>query len=309
MSDETWEDLVRGGLVAEHVSLKPLTTARVGGAARWLARISERDMLGRLIAAYRLDPVPVLVLGRGSNLVVADSGFDGLVVTLTGDLARIELLEDRVRAGGGTPLPTLARAAVAAGRLGLEPYVGIPGSVGGAVRQNAGGHGADTRSLLLRAEVVDLAVGDGLWLTGDELHLGYRTSSITATGVVLVADFSFEPGPRQIGEARLREITRWRRDHQPGGTRNAGSIFTNPPGDSAGRLVDSCGLKGLRVGGAVISERHANFFEAEAGASAMDIARLVTLVRRRVADDTGIVLEPEIRFVGDFGEELAWIPA
>lgn len=300
-----WEDLVADGTLVEGVALAPLTTAGVGGPARRLVRIGARETLARVAAAFRDDPVPVLVLGRGSNLVVADEGFDGLVVVLTGELATVEILPDRVRAGGGARLPVVARTAVAAGRLGLEPYVGIPGTVGGAVRQNAGGHGADTRSLLLRAEVYDLAAGAGGWRTVDELDLGYRRSGVGSTDIVLAADFAAVPGSREEGEARLREISRWRRDHQPGGTRNAGSIFKNPEGDSAGRLIDACGLKGFRVGGVVVSPRHANFFEADPGARAADVLGLVVEVRRRVAEETGVVLEPEICFVG-FPEDVRW---
>lgn len=302
-----WAELVAAGVVETGVPLAPLTTARVGGPARWFARVADRSVLADVTAAYRREPVAVLVLGRGSNLVVADPGFDGLVLTLAGELAAVDLLPDRIRAGGGAGLPAVARAAVAAGRLGLEPFVGIPGTVGGAVRQNAGGHGADTRSLLLRAEVVDLGTGEGHWRGVDELALGYRRSAIGPTDVVVAVDLTFTPGRREDGEARLREITRWRRDHQPGGTRNAGSIFLNPEGDSAGRLVDACGLKGFRVGGVVVSPRHANFFEADPGARAADVLRLVVEVRRRVAETTGVLLEPEVRFVG-FGEG-EWTPA
>ena len=192
----------------------------------------------------------------------------------------------------------LARRAAAAGVGGLEFFVGIPGSVGGAVRMNAGGHGRETADVLVRARVVDLAGGADEESRGrPALALGYRCSALGATEVVTGAELRVEPTPPAESEAMLDEIVRWRREHQPGGA-NAGSVFANPPGDSAGRLIDAAGLKGLRVGGAVVSPKHANFFQAEPGATADDVFRLVTEVRRRVHDASGVLLEPELRMVG-----------
>jgi len=242
----------------------------------------------------------VLIVGRGSNLLVSDRGFDGVAVMLTGAFESIDLDADGglVRAGGAVPLPVLARRAAAAGRGGLEFFVGIPGSVGGAVRMNAGGHGRETVEVLVRARAVDLE-GDGSETVheADSLQLGYRTSSLGPSAVVTGAEFVAEPADAGDCERVIAEVVRWRREHQPGGA-NAGSVFRNPPGDSAGRLIDALGLKGFRVGGAVVSPKHANFFQAEAGATADDVFRLVTEVRRRVLDATGIALQPELRMVG-----------
>lgn len=192
-------------------------------------------------------------------------------------------------------LPQLARRTAAAGLTGLEFYVGIPGSVGGAVRMNAGGHGRETAEVLARTWIVDLAAGGAVeeWTSAD-LAFGYRRSALPPDALVLSAELAVAPRPASECEAEIDEIVRWRRANQPGGA-NAGSVFTNPPGDSAGRLIDACGLKGFAVGGARVSERHANFFQAEAGATAADVVGLVVEVQRRVEAATGILLHPELR--------------
>lgn len=295
-----WEELERAGVVRAGVPLAALTTYKLGGPARWLAEVDDETKLEAVAAALRREPLPVLVLGRGSNLVVSDAGFPGLVLRLGGTFTQVQVAGEVVRAGGAVPLPKLARAAVAAGRLGLEFYVGIPGSVGGAVRQNAGCFGTETKDVLASAAVLDLADGTRTRKRPVDLQLAYRHSNLAATEVVLEAAFHSREGDRDEGEERMREITRWRREHQPGGTLNAGSVFKNPPGDAAGRIIDRLGLKGLRVGGAAVSEKHANFFVAAAGTPAADVWKLVQEVRQRVAEATGIVLEPEIQFVGDF---------
>ena len=201
-------------------------------------------------------------------------------------------------------MPVLARRTAAAGVAGLEFYVGIPGSVGGAVRMNAGGHGAETADVIVTARVVDLADGSVRELDRADLGLGYRHSQLPAGSVVVRATFAGHADDPQACTDRIDEIVRWRREHQPGG-QNAGSVFTNPPGDAAGRLIDAAGCKGLRVGGAVVSEKHANFFVAERGATASDVHDLVELVQRRVEDASGVHLVPELQFVGFDGDGSA----
>jgi UDP-N-acetylmuramate dehydrogenase len=233
--------------------------------------------------------------------VVLDGDFDqidreeGLAGTATNTPATI-------RAGGAVALPRLARVTAAAGVGGLEFFVGIPGSIGGAVRMNAGGHGRDTAAVLRSALVVDLgAGGTARALTSAELQLGYRRSALGPLDVVTGAELVVSPRAVEEATAEIDEIVAWRRAHQPGGA-NAGSVFANPEGDSAGRIIDAAGLKGFRVGGAVVSPKHANFFQAEPGATADDVYRLVLEVRRRVADATGVALRPELRLIG-FDEE------
>jgi UDP-N-acetylmuramate dehydrogenase len=292
--------LVDEGLVSAGVQLGALTTYKLGGPARYFHEATSREGLARVVQARVEARVPVLVLGRGSNLVVSERGFGGLVLRLAGAFAGIEFEEAEIFAGGAVHLPILARSAVRAGRLGLEFYVGIPGSVGGAVRQNAGCHGQETADHLVEVEILELGDGAIAFRPTADLGLGYRRSNIKSDQVVLGARFRTTAGDARVGEARLREITRWRKIHQPGGTLNAGSVFKNPPGDAAGRIIDVLGLKGLTVGGASVSERHANFFVASAQATPSDLHRLVGEVQRRVRDATGIELEPEIVFVGDF---------
>jgi UDP-N-acetylmuramate dehydrogenase len=283
-----------------NVPIGPLTTYKLGGPASYYAEVSSFEVLDAVLDAWRTSGVPLLVLGRGSNLVVADDGIDALVLRLAGQFNDIAHEPAAVVAGAAVRLPQLARSAVAVGRLGLEFYVGIPGSVGGAVRQNAGGHGRETKDVLIDARVLDAREGTVSTIPVSGLDLSYRHSAIAAHEVVLDARFSFEPGDPAEGDARIRQITRWRREHQPGGTYNAGSVFKNPPGDSAGRIIDDLGLKGFSVGDVAVSELHANFFVAGKGATASDLYRLVTEVQRTVAEQTGVELEAEIQFEGAF---------
>ncbi|HEV2310870.1 MAG TPA: UDP-N-acetylmuramate dehydrogenase [Acidimicrobiia bacterium] len=288
-----------GDAVRRGVPVADLSTYRLGGPVDVVVTVRrEADLVGVAGAIATVPTPPVLVLGRGSNLLVADRGFPGLGVLLTGELEAVTIEADGVAAGAAAPLPVVARRAAAAGLTGLEFYVGIPGSVGGAVRMNAGGHGRETVEVLRAAWTVDL-LGDATPRRRDagDLDLGYRHSALTDTDVVTRAAFVATPDSPDTCQARLDEVVRWRREHQPGGA-NAGSVFRNPPGDSAGRLIDDLGLKGLRVGGAVVSPKHANFVQAEPGATADDVAALVAEVQTRVGDATGVQLVPELQLVG-----------
>lgn len=290
--------LLEAGVVRRQVPLGPLTTYKAGGPAAYFAEINTGDELDQLIASGVAEDMAVLVLGRGSNLVVADSGFDGLVVKLGGSFIRAAVDGLEVDAGSGHPLPKLARFTVDHGVLGLEFFVGIPGSVGGAVRQNAGCFGRETKDCLVSAVVVDLVTGDRDDMTPADLDLSYRHSNLKATQLVVSARFLGYEGEPVEGKEKMREITRWRKQHQPGGTLNAGSVFKNPPDVAAGELIDRLGLKGTSVGGVSVSEKHANFFVAGPDATAADIKRLVALVKDTVFEATGTILEPEIQFVG-----------
>jgi UDP-N-acetylmuramate dehydrogenase len=285
-------------IVEEHVPLGPLTTYRVGGPARKLARVETAADLVDLAALVQAESASTLVVGKGSNLLVADAGFDGIAVVLGDAFAEVEIGDDGVvRAGGATALPVLARRTGAAGRTGLEWAVGIPGSVGGGVRMNAGGHGSDMAAHLLRVRVFDLASGDDGVVQAADLALAYRHSSISPSQVVVWADFATTSGDADAAQAEIAEIVRWRRENQPGG-QNAGSVFTNPDGDSAGRLVDAAGCKGLRIGTAEVSTKHANFIQADPDGSADDVVALIAEVRRRVRDAFDVDLHPEVRLVG-----------
>jgi UDP-N-acetylmuramate dehydrogenase len=220
-----------------------------------------------------------------------------LVVRLGESFASIAVDGETVRAGGAASLPVVARRSVAAGLTGFEWAVGVPGSIGGAARMNAGGHGSDMAASLGRVRVVDLRTGETAWVPVDDLHLGYRSSSVGAHQVVAEAELVLAPGDRAAGEAMLSEIVRWRREHQPGG-HNAGSVFTNPEGDSAGRLIEAAGLKDHRIGTAAISDKHANFIQSDDGGSADDVFALMVHAARTVRERFGVSLHPETRLVG-----------
>lgn len=275
----------------------PLTTYRVGGSAAVLVRATSHEDLDAVRAAVVATGLPTLVMGKGSNLLIADRGWPGIAVMLGDAFAAIDIDGTTVRAGGAVSLPVLARRTAAAGLTGFEWAVGVPGSVGGAVRMNAGGHGSDMARTLRRIRFVDLAGGPDGERAAADLALGYRTSAVEPSHVVVWADLQLSPGDRAESEAEIAEIVRWRRDNQPGG-QNAGSVFTNPPGDSAGRLIDEAGLKGHRLGSAHVSTKHANFIQADEGGSADDVRALILEVRRLVAERTGVVLEPELRLIG-----------
>jgi UDP-N-acetylmuramate dehydrogenase len=295
-----------GDRLAHDVPIGPMTTYRVCGPARWSARVDDPGELVRTARALAgLGPevvVPVLVVGRGSNLLVCDEGFPGLALHLGEGFATVEVDGTAVAAGGAASLPVVARRTVAAGLSGFEWAVGVPGSIGGAVRMNAGGHGADMAASLVGVRLVDLATGEDTEVAAADLDLSYRHSAVGPTQVVVRADLRLAPGVVADGEAQLAEIVRWRREHQPGG-QNAGSVFTNPDGDSAGRLIDRAGCRGLRIGTAEVSTKHANFFQADAGGSADDVFALMVEVARRVRAHTGVTLHPETRMVG-FGDFL-----
>ena len=298
-----WDGLVKAGLVRREVTLSSHTTYTLGGPADLYAEVDEAETLSRLGECLAREPIPTLVLGRGSNLLVADNGFRGLVIRLGQSFSSFEVKSDGVvEAGGSVSLPRMARAAGAAGRGGLEWCVGVPGSVGGAVRQNAGCFGSDTAEVLIDATIVSLDTGLQSVRSADELKFSYRHSNVGPKDVVVAARFATtEVDPLVAGE-EMRRITRWRKDHQPGGTLNAGSVFKNPEGGFAGEIIDRLGLKGFEINGVRVSPRHANFIEADAGSSASDVRALIEAVRAKVEAATGIGLETEIQFVGFDGE-------
>ena len=232
------------GSVTRDVPASDLGTYRLGGPIAVLVRVASDADLARVSEVLAEHRVPVLVVGRGSNLLVADAGFAGVGLVLEGDFERVVIDADRtrVRAGGAVPLPVLARRCAAVGAGGLEFYVGIPGSVGGAVRMNAGGHGCETRDVLVVARVRDVHRPSAGITTHsvDDLELGYRTSTIGPSDVVVDAELAVRPDDPAECDARIDEVVRWRREHQPGGA-NGGSVFRNPADDSAGRRGDVSG--------------------------------------------------------------------
>ena len=298
------EDLLSKGLlegVKRRHPLGPLTTYRVGGSAALFVRPTDQEELVRVAEATASAEVRLLLVGRGSNMLVSDEGFEGLAVQLGPGFERIRLSEGGVVAGGAAGMPVVARRSVVEGLTGFEWAVGVPGSIGGAVRMNAGGHGSDLAAVLRSAWLVDLASGDRSLRTVEELDLGYRSSAVAPSHVIVEADLSLRPGSAEDGERLLAEIVRWRRENQPGG-QNSGSVFTNPSGDSAGRLIDLVGARGLRIGTARVSEKHANFILAERGGLAADVLLVMAEVSRRVGEGLGVDLIAETVLVGFDGE-------
>jgi len=287
------------GSVEEHAPFGARTTYRVGGAAAIYVHII--DLRGLVALAGQLGDAPsITVLGNGSNLLVADEGTSGVVLSLDG-LDAVTIEGTTVTAAGGADLPKVARAAVEAGLSGFTWAVGVPGTIGGAVAMNAGGHGSDMAANLTDVTLVDL-VGERTGVVpGSALDLSYRHSNVQSGQVVASATLSLERGTVADERLTLREIVAWRRANQPGG-RNCGSVFVNPEGTSAGRLIAEAGLKGFRVGGAVVSSKHANFIQAEDGATAADVLAVIRAVQQRVEDQAGVTLQTELRMVG-FDEE------
>ena len=302
------KDLLRfasllGDRVTDNEPLAPYTTYRVGGAATLFMRVLTVEDLYSLSRALSKVKVPVVVIGRGSNMLVCDRGFRGVAVTL-GPFAELINLPTVGQppiliAGAMAPLPVLARQSVHHGLTGLEWAVGVPGSIGGAVRMNAGGHGADMIASLLSVRMFHLERGIEANVSAADLGLRFRGSDLTDNHVVLSATLRLSWGDTIVGQARLSEIVKWRRENQPGG-QNAGSVFVNPVAGvkSAGELIDELGLRGYRVRSACVSEKHANFIQSDEGGSADDVVELMTFVRARVNEAHGIELRSEIRLVG-----------
>ncbi len=288
-----------GSLATANESLAPYTTYRVGGAAAVFASPRNDDDLLLVAEAVRETGLPTLIVGRGSNLLVADTGFAGIAISLAAMAEWVRFDDTVVNAGAAMALPVLARRSVAAGLVGFEWAVGVPGSVGGAVRMNAGGHGSDMAASLVGVHLLDLRTTNHGWVGAEQLGLRFRGSAIADHQVVLDAQLQLQHGDTDAAEATLAEIVRWRREHQPGG-QNAGSVFVNPiPGQlAAAELVDQLGLRGFRIGGASVSEKHANFIQASDNCTAADVRAVIEHVRAEVQRATGVELRSEVTLVG-----------
>lgn len=294
---------VLGDLAVIDAPLASFTTYRVGGSASLYAHVESINDLHLISAALRDTHLPLLVIGRGSNLLVADEGFKGLVLTL-GAFAETIALPDAGQEpvaifGGSVSLPVAARQSVHRGLSGFEWAVGVPGSIGGAVRMNAGGHGSEMAASVQRVRVYHLRKGVEANVQAVDLGLRFRGSALTDHHIVLSATLRLMWGDVEAGEKHLAEIVHWRRENQPGG-QNAGSVFVNPQsgGVSAGALIDQLGLRGTRIGTASVSEKHANFIQADVGGSAIDVVTLMAEIRRRVRNEFGFNLRSEIRLAG-----------
>jgi len=280
------------------VVLSRLTTLGTGGPAAAFARPETLSELQAALAYASEHELGVAVVGLGSNLLVADAGFDGLVLKLAGKLARTEIRDDLLVAGGGAANAVALHRARAAGLGGFEFACAIPGTAGGGVRMNAGAYGGDWAGILERALIVD-ARGSS-WRVRDELGLEYRRSGLRPGHVVAEVEFRLTPRPAAEIKALVADLQAQRKVAQPTNKRTYGSVFKNPEHElSAGRMLEACGLKGYRIGGAQISPRHANFIENADGARSADALALMAEARRRAWEQYGVELEHEVVFLGE----------
>jgi UDP-N-acetylenolpyruvoylglucosamine reductase len=295
--------------VQRDYSLARLTTVRTGGAAQWFIRagtLSELEQTVRWAAAEGLE---VGVIGSGSNLLVADAGVSGLVVKLDKELSKIELDGTRIECGGGARLPSVSALAARAGLTGIEFGVNIPGSVGGAVRMNANAYGGELAAVL---DWVDVVTPAGTDRRGpSELGFAYRHSSLDDGEIVARASFSLAPADPEAVKATLAEMRAKRRAAQPSGIKTFGSTFKNPDdpraeGMTAGQLLDAAGCRGLRIGGASFSDKHANFVENHGDATTADVVAVMAEGRRRVKDRFGVELVPEVQALGPVALPEGW---
>jgi UDP-N-acetylenolpyruvoylglucosamine reductase len=283
--------------IEEGVSLARLTTIGTGGPARAFARPSSLDELGEALAWADERKLPVAVVGLGSNLLASDTGVDALVLKLAGDLAAVRIEGETLIAGGGATNAVCLHQARAAGLGGFEFACAIPGTAGGGVRMNAGAYGSDWSQILARARVVSATADD--WLTPQRLGLSYRHSELRPGQVVAEVEYRLAPRPPEEIKQTVRELIAQRKATQPTNKRTFGSVFKNPQHElGAGRMLEACGLKGHRIGGAMISPMHANFIENAGGATTADALALIAEARRRAREQFGIELEHEVQLVG-----------
>lgn len=287
---------VRGRLTP-NAPLAPLTWFRTGGAADWLFRPADALDLADFLRALP-DGVPITLLGAGSNILVRDGGIAGVVIKLGRGFGDITLEGDSYRVGAAVLDATLAQTAAADGRAGLEFLIGVPGSIGGAVRMNAGCYGAEVADVLESVTAVDRC-GHTHTVLAPDLGLSYRHSVFPDDWIIIGAVLRTYRGDAEVIAATMAHIRTMREEAQPIGTRTGGSTFANPPGDKAWRLIDAAGCRGLRHGGAMVSEKHCNFLINTGTATSQDIEDLALEVCRRVLEHSGVELRWEIRCVGD----------
>jgi UDP-N-acetylmuramate dehydrogenase len=289
--------------------LARLTTVRTGGAAAWFARPRDPDQLSELLAWAGGEGLAIGVVGSGSNLLVADAGFDGLALKLDGELATVRHEGERLLCGGGARLPSAAAKAAGWGLSGLEFGVNIPGTVGGAVKMNANAYGGQLARAL---EWVDVCTSGGRERRlPEQLGFAYRSSNLRPEEVVALASFALDPGEATAIKATMAAMRERRHEAQPSGIKTFGSTFKNPEDERAGRrtagqLLEAAGCRGLQVGGARFSAKHANFVENPGGATTADVLALMADGRRRVHERFGVTLEPEVRVLGEIEWPVEW---
>ena len=288
-----------GARVRASMPLAELTSFRIGGPADLFVAVEdETELMHAKAAAYRAG-IPCFCLGAGTNLLVSDRGMRGLVVRLGDGFAKIKIDDAKVVAGAAAPFGTLVQEVVDRGLAGLEFGEGIPGTVGGGLVMNAGAFGGEIAKVVTLVHGVTEA-GEALALSKDDVKFAYRRTELPAHFIITRVDFELARGDRTQLTARVAELHAKRASRQPRGVPNAGSIFKNPPGNFAGKLLEGAGLKGTRLGGAAFSDQHANFIVNLGGAQAAEVRALIDMARNKVKEQSGVWLEPEVRLVGDW---------
>ncbi|HYY08212.1 MAG TPA: UDP-N-acetylmuramate dehydrogenase [Actinomycetota bacterium] len=291
-----------GPRVRSGFPLAPLTSFRIGGPAGIFIEAEDDRDLAIVAEVARATDTPVAVIGKGSNLLVSDEGFPGIVVRLGRGYRWASRESDLLTAGGAMPLPALAGIALQHGLAGLEFGVAIPATLGGAVRMNAGAHDRSMSDVLERIDLVSLTTGERASWAAADAGFAYRRSRLPADAIVVAATARLAPGPDAAIRERMEEAREWRRRTQPLAEPNCGSVFKNPSGDHAARLIEAAGAKGLRVGTAHVSEKHANFIVADAGATARDVVHVIRRVQELVSTHAGVRLETEVQLMGSFDD-------
>ena len=288
-----------GARIRSAMPLAELTSFRIGGPADLFVAVEEEtELMHAKAAAYRAG-VPCFCLGAGTNLLVSDRGMRGLVVRLGDGFGKIKIDDTKVVAGAAAGFGTLVQVVIDRGLEGLEFGEGIPGTVGGGLVMNAGAFGGEIAKVVTLVHGVTEA-GEAIALTRDEVKFAYRRTELPAHFVITRVDFELARGDRAQLMARVAELKARRASRQPRGVPNAGSIFKNPPGNFAGKLLEGAGLKGTRLGGAAFSDQHANFIVNLGGAQAAEVRALIDMARNKVKEQSGVWLEPEVRLVGDW---------
>ena len=291
------DSLLRRKASIKNFEIGQQTTYRTRAKCSLYVEVSNEAELQSVVSVNKKTNKEIVIIGNGSNLLIADTGFDGLVVRLGKGFEEIEINDTQVKAGAAVKLPVLARKTASVGLAGFEWAVGVPGTIGGAVKMNAGGHGSDMCESVQSAEVVDLVNGKKISLSADDLEFVYRTSSIESHQIVVNVVLVLGKGVPGVSNEKIKEIVRWRLENQPGG-QNAGSVFKNPEKKSAGELIEETGSKGFRVGTAAISQKHANFIQVDQNGRATDVYLLMKEIQRRVSEEFGIKLKIETQLIG-----------
>lgn len=290
---------IPGVCIEENVPMAQYTSFRAGGKARMMVIPADAEQLSAVLGVLSGSGVQYMVLGNGTNILVKDSGYDGVIVKIGSGFDYVRQEGCRLVCGSGTRISVAAKAALEGGLSGFEFASGIPGFTGGAVFMNAGAYGGEMKDILRRAKIVSKDGSREFYMTADELEMGYRHTKLHDTGdIVTEVEFVLEEGNRTQIKAKMSELMEKRNSRQPVNFPSAGSFFKRPEGYFAGKLIQDAGLKGLSVGGAQVSELHSGFIINRGGATATDILQLMEMIQARVFDEFGVRLETEVRIIG-----------